>query len=144
ARMAAFSVDRAQLKVQGMPDGRHVVACNGRRIPLHPTGTNGEYVAGVRYRAWQPPECLHPTIPVHTPLVFDVVDTWLGRALGGCTYHVAHPGGRNYQQFPVNALEAEGRRAGRFFAQGHTQAPLSPPPAEVSPDFPLTLDLRRQ
>ena len=86
-----------------MIDSRFVVLCNGRRVPLHPTGEEGEFVAGVRYRAWQPPSCLHPNIPVHSPLVFDIVDTWSGRAIGGCTYHVSHPGGRANEQFPVNA-----------------------------------------
>jgi uncharacterized protein (DUF2126 family) len=112
-------------------------------VPLHPTGTNGEYVAGVRYRAWCPPSALHPTIGIHTPLVFDLVDTWNRRSIGGCTHHVVHPGGRSYDTFPVNAYEAEGRRVARFFAIGHTPGAMNPRPAARDPEFPFTLDLRR-
>ena len=143
ARFVDSSVERLQVKVRGMIDSRHAVTCNGRRLPLHPTGTNGEFVAGLRYRAWQPPSGLHPTIPVHSPLVFDVVDQWMERSLGGCTYHVAHPGGRNFETYPVNSYEAESRRATRFFAIGHTGGRLQIPPESRNPDFPFTLDLRR-
>jgi uncharacterized protein (DUF2126 family) len=145
ARYVDSSVERLQVKVSGLVGGRHIVACNGRRVPLQPTREEGVFIAGIRYRAWQPPACLHPTIGVHTPLVIDLFDTWSGRAVAGCTYHVGHPGGRSHETFPVNAYEAEGRRIARFIAGGHSPGSLKNiPAAETNPDFPYTLDFRRQ
>ncbi|MEZ5509687.1 MAG: transglutaminase family protein [Gammaproteobacteria bacterium] len=169
ARFVDSSVERIQVKVTGLCDNRYVLACNGRSVPLRYTGTEGEYVAGVRFRAWQPPSALHPTIGVHSPLVFDLIDTFNGRSVGGCTYHVHHAGGRSYDTFPVNAYEAEGRRISRYWGIGHTQGPIevppelrpflnsgdrfyphgrtpqpmSPPPEETNREYPYTLDLRR-
>ena len=165
ARFVDSSLEKVQVKLKGINDARYVLLCNGNRVPLKETPVKGEYVCGIRYRAWQPPSALHPTIGVDTPLVFDIVDTWNSRSIGGCTYHVAHPGGRSYDTFPINAYEAESRRISRFWDHGHTQETIQArptlsvaahyieqdrqpyftdaPPIEINKEYPYTLDMRQ-
>jgi len=142
ARYVDSSVERLQVKVFGLASERYKVLCNGFEIPMRPTATNGEFVAGIRYRAWQPPHCLHPRIPVHSPLHIDLYDTWNERSLAGCTYHVVHPGGRASEVRPINAAAAESRRLARFEHRGHRQGQFSPVAVEPHPHFPHILDLR--
>lgn len=128
ARFVDSSVEKIQLKVFGFVEERYSILCNGVKVPLRSTSTKGVYVAGVKYKAWSPPSALHPTVGVDVPLVFDIVDAWNGKSIAGCTYHVAHPGGRAYDTFPINAYEAEGRRISRFWDNGHSQGPITPQP----------------
>ena len=141
-RYVDSSVERLQVRVSGLTPDRHQVTCNGFAVPLRPTGQIGEFVGAVRYRAWQPASALHPSIGVHSPLTFDLFDTWMNRSVGGCQYHVVHPGGRSHEQFPVNSFEAESRRLARFFRIGHTPGTMAVAAPRIDDEFPFTLDMR--
>jgi len=144
-RYVDSSLERIQVQADGLNTSRYVLTVNGQPLPLQNTGRTGQWVAGVRYKAWNPPSALHPSIGVHAPLTFDLVDTWMQRSLGGCQYHVAHPGGLAYDSFPVNAYEAEARRMARFTPMGHSPGVMHLPPnaaLATNPEFPFTLDLR--
>jgi uncharacterized protein (DUF2126 family) len=142
-RYVDSSLERLEVFVTGLNDSRYVITANGKALPLQPTGTQGNFVAGVRYKAWNPPSALHPSIQVHAPVTFDIVDTWMNKSLGGCQYHVQHPGGSNPSTFPVNSFEAESRRLTRFVRMGHTPGRMNVQPARINPEYPFTLDLRR-
>ncbi len=142
SRAVDATVERLQLEVRGINESRHIITCNGRRVPLTQTKEQGLQVAGIRFKAWSQPSSLHPNLPENVPLVFDLLDTQQQRSLGGCTYHATHPGGRHYETFPVNENEADGRRLSCFEAIGHTPGPKQSPPTERNVDFPHTLDLR--
>jgi uncharacterized protein (DUF2126 family)/transglutaminase-like putative cysteine protease len=165
ARFVDSSLEKVQVKLTGLNGSRYILLCNGTRVPLKPTAVKGEFICGIRYRAWQPPSALHPTIGIDAPLTFDIVDTWNSRSIGGCTYYVSHPGGRSYDSFPINSYEAESRRWNRFGTTSHTQEVLrpaaspdiaahyiaqnrksfsyDPPPLVINKEYPYTLDMRQ-
>jgi uncharacterized protein (DUF2126 family) len=143
ARYVDSSLERMQVKAMGFISERYKVVCNGYEVPMTPTGTNGEAIGAIRYRAWQPPRCLHPNIGIHSPLHIDIYDDWNRRSLAGCTVHVVHPGGRASDERPVNAAAAESRRLARFERRGHQPGVSRPHSPLVHPHFPHTLDLRR-
>ncbi len=132
ARYVDSSLERLQIKIQDFNEERYVITCNGVQVPLTKTNVEGEYVSGIRYKAWQPWSALHPTIKVDTPLTFDIIDKWNTRSVGGFNYFVSHPGGRSYDSFPVNSYEAESRRINRYWDFNHSQGEVTPMEAKIT------------
>lgn len=143
SRFVDSSVERIEVRTEGLVEDRHVVLVNGYGLTLHPTGVRGERAAGVRFRAWAPPHSLHAHLGIHHPIRIDVVDTWTRRAIGACAYHVVHPEGLAYDAAPLTRFEASARRASRFRLETPALWPVAPLPASLDPDMPFTLDLRR-
>jgi uncharacterized protein (DUF2126 family) len=142
-RSVDSSLERIQVKVNGLsPASRYAVSCNGRMVPLHLSEAQHEALAGIRYRARRLSAALHPTIPVHTPLRFDLIDTWKNRSVGHCAYYAGRLDGTLYDSRPADSTEASERRLGRFLITPPSEDVIATPPPEKNPIFPMTLDLR--
>ena len=144
SRYVDSSAERIEIMINGFVPERYAVAANGYKTPMRATGTSGEFVGGVRFKAWDPASAMHPTAAATPKVTIDVVDQHNDKSVFGCMYFVSHPGGMAYEHFPVNAREAQARRLSRFWPQGHSQGTLRVAEPIPSPEFPYTLDLRRQ
>ncbi|MEY2667542.1 MAG: hypothetical protein RJA59_180, partial [Pseudomonadota bacterium] len=143
ARFVDSSMERVEVRAEGLETERFDVLVNGLAVPLRATGTAGEHVGGVRFRAWAPSSSLQPHLGIHHPLRFDLFDRWAGRSVGACAYHVWHPEGRAYEAAPLTRFEATARRAARFTEEGPLPWPTRPRATQPHPEYPHTLDLRR-
>ncbi|MFN3193270.1 MAG: DUF2126 domain-containing protein [Aureliella sp.] len=143
-RFVDSSVERVEVKLDNFDPTQLALICNGYRVPVHAMSQPGTFVAGIRFRAWQPPRCLHPTIGIHAPLHFELVELSRLKSIGGCTYYVVDPAGRGTDRFPINSLEAESRRGARFDARaltgGFIDLPNIPAPS-LDFSYPITMDM---